>query len=378
MQFHQSIHSLCCKQVLFSLFIFALCIGFSPKMSADVFEIKNLAVDVKAETAAAARKHALKQAERRAFYALIRRLTLSQDEERIPEFSQDEIAGYVRDFSVAREKAFSVRYIARLNYRFKADEVRDLLRAYNVPFAETPSRPVVVLPVYEIGASAVLWDEPNPWRQQWNAKDEPQGLVPLVLPLGDLSDISTIGVSEALAADIGRLAAIADRYAADSTIVVHNNMTVEPTTGRQVAVVTLTRSSDPIPVEARSVSYAQADGETLDAMLKRVTHASVRRIDNLWKLRNLISNTGAGVMAITIPITGLKDWLEVHDQLSKVGIIRKSDVVLLSRDQVRVNIHFVGDAEQLTTALEQVNLSLQQENGEWIVMPIGVFQPPRT
>jgi hypothetical protein len=51
---------------------------------------------------------------------------------------------------------------------------------------------------------------------------------------------------------------------------------------------------------------------------------------------------------------------------------------LLSRDQVRVNIHFVGDAEQLTTALEQANLSLQQENGEWIVMPIGVFQPPRT
>jgi len=38
----------------------------------------------------------------------------------------------------------------------------------------------------------------------------------------------------------------------------------------------------------------------------------------------------------------------------------------------------VGDAEQLTTALEQANLSLLQENGEWIVMPIGVFQPPRT
>ena len=176
MQFHQSIHSLCGKQVLFSLFIFALCIGFSPKMSADVFEIKNLAVDVKAETAAAARKQALKQAERRAFYALIRRLTLSQDEERIPEFSQDEIAGYVRDFSVAREKAFSVRYIARLNYRFKADEVRDLLRAYNVPFAETPSRPVVVLPVYEIGASAVLWDEPNTIRSQM-----PQASSPLTL-----------------------------------------------------------------------------------------------------------------------------------------------------------------------------------------------------
>ncbi len=378
MQFQQKFHTFRGKQAFFSLFILALCLGFGLTASADVFEIKNLAVDVKADTADAARKQALKEAERRAFYALIRRLTLSQDQDRIPEFSRDEIAGYVRDFSVAREKASSVRYIARLNYRFKADEIRALLRAYNVPFAETPSKPMVVLPVYEIGATAVLWDEPNPWRQQWNIKDEPQGLVPLILPLGDLTDISTIGVSEALAGDIGRLTAIADRYSADGTIVAHNNMTVEPATGRQVAVVTLTRPSDPIPVEARSVSYAQAEAETLDVMLARVTRASVERIENLWKQRNLISNAGAGVLAITVPITGLKDWLEVRDQLTKVGIIRKSDVVLLSRDQVRVNIHFVGDAKQLTTALEQANLSLLQENGEWIVMPIGVFQPPRT
>jgi len=378
MLFQQKFHRFRGKHVLFSVFFFVFCMATTPEASADVFEIKNLAVDVKADTAATARKQALKQAERRAFYALIKRLTLSQDQERIPEFSPDEIAGYVRDFSVAREKASSVRYIARLNYRFKADEIRDLLRAYNVPFAETPSRPMVVLPVYETGATAVLWDEPNPWRQQWSIKDQPQGLVPLILPLGDLSDISTIGVSEALAGDVGRLAAIADRYGADGTIVVHNNLTSEPTTGRQVAVVTLTRSGDPIPVEARSVSYAQADGETLDVMLERVTRATVDRIENLWKQRNLISNSGAGVLAITVPITGLKDWLAVRDQMSKVGIIRKSDVVLLSRDQVRVNIHFVGDAEQLTTALEQANLSLLQESGEWIVMPIGVFQPPRT
>ncbi len=348
-------------------------------LKADVFEIKNLAVDVKAETAAEARKQAVMQAERRAFYALIRRLTLSQDQERIPELSRDEIAGYVRDFSVAREKASSVRYIARLNYRFKADEVRSLLRSYNVPFAETPSKPMVILPVHEVGATTTLWDVPNPWRQKWELRDEPEGLVPLIIPIGDLTDISTIGASEALAGDPGRLGAIAERYAAAGTIVAHLNLTVNATSGRQVAVVTLSRPSDPIPIEARTASYSQRDGETLDVMLERITRASVQRIENLWKQRNLISGSGgSGVMAITVPITELKDWLAVREQLTKVGIIRRSEVVLISRDQVRVNIHFVGDAEQLTTALEQANLSLLQENGEWIVMPIGVFQPPRT
>lgn len=366
------------RRLLAALFIAALVCWPAHFARADVFEVKNVSVDVKAATAAEARQQALAQAERRAFYVLISRLTLSEDAERIPEFSNAEIALYVRDFSVAREKASSVRYIARLNYRFKPDEIRGLLRSYNVPFAETPSKPMVVLPVYEVGARAVLWDEPNPWRQVWSGRDLPTGLVPLIVPIGDLSDISTVGVSEAMAGDLNRLDVIAERYSALGTIVAHNNLTADPTSGRQTMTVTLLRPSEPIPVEYQTQAYQQSDAETMNAMMARVTEATVRRIENLWKRRNLIFETGTGILAVTIPITGLKDWLAIRDQFSKVGIIREAEIVLMSRDQVRVNVHFAGDAEQLITALEQANLSMLQESGEWVIMPIGVFQPPKT
>ena len=365
-------------RLLAGLFIAAWLCWPAQFAHADVFEVKNVGVDVKADTAAEARQQALAQAERRAFYVLLSRMTLSEDQERIPELSNAEIAPYVRDFSVAREKASSVRYIARLNYRFKPDEIRGLLRSYNVPFAETPSKPMAVLPVYEVGASAVLWDDPNPWRQAWMSRDMPEGLVPLIVPIGDLSDISTIGVSEAMAGDTNRLGLIAERYTAAGTVVAHNNQTVDNATGRQMMTVTLLRPSDPIPVEYRTASYVQDEAEALDAMMARVTEATARRIENLWKRRNLISQTGTGVLAVTVPITGLKDWLTIRAQLAEVGIIRESEIVLMSRDQVRVNVHFVGGAEQLITALEQANLSMLQESGEWIIMPIGVFQPPKT
>lgn len=365
-------------RLLAALFIAAMLCWPAQFARADVFEVKNVGVDVKAATAAEARQQALAQAERRAFYVLISRMTLSEDEERIPEFTNAEIASYVRDFSVAREKASSVRYIARLNYRFKPDAIRGLLRSYNVPFAETPSKPMVVLPVYEVGASAVLWDEPNPWRQAWSGRDRPEGLVPLIVPIGDLSDISTVGVSEAMAGDTNRLGVIAERYAAAGTIVAHNNQTADPASGRQMMTVTLLRPSDPIEVEYRTDSYIQNEAETPDAMMARVTEATAKRIENVWKRQNLISQSGTGVLAVTIPITGLKDWLTIRDQLSRVGIIRESEIVLMSKDQVRVNVHFVGGAEQLITALEQANLSMLQESGEWIIMPIGVFQPPKT
>jgi len=302
---------------------------------------------------------------------------LCQDRQNLPTLSRTDIAGYVRDFSVAQEKASSVRYIARLNYRFKPEPIRELLRAYNVPFAETSSKPMLVLPVFENAASAVLWDEPNPWRLAWQQRDAPDGLVPLIVPIGDLNDIVTIGAADALAGSSLKLATLADRYAATGSIVAHLNLTVDPTTGAEASTITLLRPFDPIPVEARSATLIQLSGEDMPTFMARAVEDTVNRIDDLWKRRNLISNVGTGVMAITVPIGGLTDWLQIKKQLASIGIIRRTEIVLLSREQVRVNVHFAGGAEQLTTALEQANLSLLQESGEWLVMPIGAFQPPK-
>jgi len=343
----------------------------------EVFEVRNIAVDVKAETAAEARAQALREAEQKAFKTMLARLTLRQDRQNLPTLSRTDIAGYVRDFSVAQEKASSVRYIARLNYRFKPEPIRELLRAYNVPFAETSSKPMLVLPVFENAASTVLWDEPNPWRLAWQQRDAPDGLVPLIVPIGDLNDIVTIGAADALAGSSLKLATLADRYAATGSIVAHLNLTVDPTTGAEASTITLLRPFDPIPVEARSATLIQLSGEDMPTFMARAVEDTVNRIDDLWKRRNLISNVGTGVMAITVPIGGLTDWLQIKKQLASIGIIRRTEIVLLSREQVRVNVHFAGGAEQLTTALEQANLSLLQESGEWLVMPIGAFQPPK-
>ncbi|MCH8835833.1 MAG: DUF2066 domain-containing protein, partial [Proteobacteria bacterium] len=159
----------------------------------DVFEVMGVDVDVTAETAAAARGEALVDGERRAFRRLLERLTLLADRDRLPEFSRDEITAYVKDFSIAEEKASAVRYLATLNFRFKAEDVRRLLIDYALPFAETASKPLLVLPVYQAAGALLLWDDPNPWRDAWAARPTVDGLVPLMLPLGDLSDIAAIG-----------------------------------------------------------------------------------------------------------------------------------------------------------------------------------------
>ena len=105
----------------------------------DVFTVRNVAVDVTARTAAAARERALKDGQTRALLRLLERLVSRSALDRLPTIDQATANFLVRDFEIANEKTSSVRYLATLTYRFKRSEVRALLRREDIPFAETVS-----------------------------------------------------------------------------------------------------------------------------------------------------------------------------------------------------------------------------------------------
>ena len=148
----------------------------------DVFEIKGVAVDVTADNAAVAREQALAEGERIAYGRLLGRLVPIAEQHRLPDLGPGEVVRLVKDLSVAEEKTSAVRYLGKLDIRFKGEEVRRLLIDHGIPFAETPSKPVLVLPVYQAAGALLLFDDPNPWRDAWGKGVAGDGLVPLPLP----------------------------------------------------------------------------------------------------------------------------------------------------------------------------------------------------
>ena len=333
----------------------------------DVYEVDGVAVDVTAQTAAAARDSAVADGHRKAFRRLLERLTLRADRDRLPDLSTERIAGYVKDFSVAHEKSSATRYLASLDFRFKRDDVRRLLMDKGLPFAETFSKPVLVLPVYEEAGALLLWDTPNPWRAAWENIPAADGLVPLVLPLGDLTDIATIGAEQAAQGDAQRLSAIASRYGAGDSLVAHATKGIEPRDGMVRLDVSTMRYGSAVGGQTLIHTYAAAPGETTDSLLGRAAVEIAAEIEDDWKRDNLLQFENPAVIAITIPISSLQDWLAVRDRLSGVAVIRYTDVVLLSRTEVRVNLHFVGGTDQLAVALAQADLVLTQDEAGWVL-----------
>lgn len=350
-----------------SLVAVALMFALDARAAVDVYEVSGIAVDVTAETAAAARDQALVDGEREAFRTLLRRLTLRANRDRLPDLERNSITQLVRDFSVQEEKTSSVRYLAKLTYRFKRESIRALMSRNGVPFAETPSRPVLVLPVFETAGARSLWDDPNPWRKAWQSLPKSAGLVPLVVPIGDLSDIAVIGVQQAMNGDAARLNAIAQKYGAADVLVVHGVLGTDPASGRSEIQVTGTRYGSVAGAKTVVHGFVAEGTETEPALMARAAAEVAADIEESWKRDNLLRFAEVGVLPVVVPIQSLKDWLVVKERLGRVAVVKNADVVILSRAEVRLNIQYLGNPDQLALALEQAELTLTESFGTWVL-----------
>lgn len=359
------------RAAVFAVAVFLLVLGvgmFSGRAGAqEVFTVTDVRVDATAETAAAARETALAEGQRRALGRLLERLTLRADHARLPALEPSQIAALVRNFEVEEEKTSPVRYLARLTVRFKPGAVRGLLRSHGVPFAETLSKPVLVLPVYDMAGALALWDDRNPWRTAWARQPKRDGLVPLVAPLADLADIADIGAEQAVRGDDARIAAIARRYGAADALVALARLRTVPLTNLPVLEVSVSRFGAVAQEETIVETFTAASPEGSEELLARAAEAVAVAVEENWKRDNLLRFDREGELTVAVPIEGLEDWLEVKRRLERVAFIRRSDLVYLSRGEARARLRFIGEQEQLTLALAQSDLVLSRGATSWIL-----------
>ncbi len=116
-----------------SILLLALCLltGIAHATD-DRLTVRNVAVDVNADSSAAARDQALIAGQRQAFEQL---WNAQAPDKPVPKLSDDQIGDMVRDFSVQNEKSSGTRYVATLTYRFRAGPTDRVLAKGGVTLA---------------------------------------------------------------------------------------------------------------------------------------------------------------------------------------------------------------------------------------------------
>jgi len=369
-------------------FAFFLLLGAAvlvgPALAADADEAfsATVKVDATADSAAAAREVARIDGQRRALMAVIEHLSGSS-ETKPPKLDDKAITDMVDSFEVTNERMSAVRYVADYTFHFRPSKVRRLVRVVDTTPTETGSksaadnagktppesgnRPMVVLPVYQDGASLTLWDDPNGWRAAWAQRSAGSGPARLTLPLGDAKDLAAIDAEKAGSGKAEALTSIAQRNGASEAVVAL--ATARHQDGRLAGLeVSVKRYRYGHLIDTQGNSFEADPGESEADFLRRVANAVAADIE---KKNTGVRSDQQASLAVAVPITSLSEWLQVRERLASVASIRKVDLLSLSRQEARLEIKYVGGQDQLKSSLAEVNLDLSGDGPVWRIQPSG-------
>jgi hypothetical protein len=361
--------------VLAGLFLLALAPVSGRTQEADPYTTM-VKVDATADSPAAAREAARINGQRRALAEITDRLSGGSGAAKLTKLDDKAITDLVQSFEVSNEKMSAVRYLADYTFHFRPQQVQRVFRNAGITLsaeqgkettsdaAKAAGKPVLLLPVYQRGTEAVLWEEPNPWRDAWAQSPAPSGPVPLAVPLGDIGDVGAIDAAKARAGDAEALAAVARRNDTEDAIVALATPRGPPDRPAGIDIV-LRRYRAGRLVDTHPQALAAHPGEAEADFLRRTVAAVAADIESGWKKEPPPRYDQQGSLTAVLPISGLEDWVKVRDRLSGAPTIRKVALVALSRQEATIEIDYLGSIDQLKQTLAGLSLDLVKGDPTW-------------
>ncbi len=351
------------KYLYFFVMISCCFLGRSSEVEANqVFKIENIEVDETSHTAIAAREKALEIGQKKAWELLVRRVTLPDKNSQIVELSFDEIKSLVQSYEVVRERVSPVRYLASLTFVFNPNLVREIFLKNGVMFSETPSLPILLIPVFETNGVARLWKTPNPWMNVWKESFYDNGLIPFIIPEGDLKDRKYLSTAQATGEKLVHFNPIMKKYGVHKVVVAKVSRKFDLVDNLPFLEFT-SRAPGHNDFEETIIDIIKISSDTdLNDLMNSGKQKTIRSLNEAWKKQNQVVSDVQQRISVEIPILSLEHWLSIRSKLRDIGTVKTSNLVSLTKERALVDFWIMGTLKQLDNALQYKRLALFENN----------------
>lgn len=344
---------------------------------ASVFAVTDVATDVTSTNAARARDQAIAEAQRTAFGQLLERL--GSDPGVADNLRNDDIATLVQNFEVQNEHSSPIRYLGTFTVQFKPNAVRSLLGGHSTKYTETQSKPVLILPLSNTTGHPILWEESTKWRAAWEASPRKSGLVPIIIPAGNLDDIAALSTEEAVNGKTDSIKNLIDKYQAGSAAAV--TLSGDPDKQNTDLIIDVVRyDGDGTAHQPTRLTLPVPATKTADNNLYTQAIKMARaQLEKNWREENKtpgstpapapVASPSLMHLLVTVPVPTLAEWAQVKRRLGNVPTINHVNIITLARGTTTIELEFRGSLSDLQNGLTQQNLSLTQSpvGGTWIL-----------
>lgn len=330
-----------------------------------VFAVTGVAVDVTGPDAASAKNQALIDAQMKAFSQLAERLGNAELVKEVSGYEAKQVLPYLKSLSIEEESLSPGRYQGKLTVRFLPEKIRSLYHEFGikVPIDQGPS--FLVLPVWAADGVQVLWGD-TPWQKAFKGLNAQQSDIPLIVPLGDADDRSTISVTDAINGDKVKLEAMRRRYDVAVVVVAFGELAEGGVRARM-------SGDSPLGKLNFDKVYIAETGTIDDSAALAAQRFHAVMVEK-WKSGGAkVASGGAGQggernsLSVSIPFAGPSEWNGLRSRILSTPGILGLDVSSLAGDGAVVNLTFAGTLDDMQQSLQSTGLQLARVGGAWVV-----------
>lgn len=351
----------------------------------------DIIVDRTDKNAVVARDQAIIEAQRTAFQKLIEKWMPPETLKGYKLPDNKTISALVQDFEIKNEQISVNRYVASFTVRFSSD-INNYVKIpadagpivastapaasaeiSSIPVAATPTGPreVLVLPYFENAAGKkILWEDPNPWREAWQAAGNStlEGGLTVTVPLGDLADISSGNTDAVWSGDYSAIEMLRTSYSAGEVALA---VAVKSGSERQVDFYIYKdgKLDQKKPIIPPSLAWDEVDS------LKPVVTKVIKAIQSPESFAEGTTEPKAPELSAsmqspplpekinieaTMTFGNFSQWLEVQKRLMAITPSPTVAISSLTKNAARFTIAYDGGLETFKTALTEKGIVLDQ------------------
>jgi hypothetical protein len=176
-----------------------------------VFAVQGVAVDVTDKDAATAKDKALVDVQMKAIVMLAQKLGNEEMAAKIAELEPEKVMPLLKSLSIEQESTAPGRYIGTFTVRFQPAKIKSLFGGFGVNVSGEQAKPILLIPVWKTANGLALWED-NTWLKAWRDLHLEQDVVPIIIPLGDAEDTTTLTPEDVAKLDAVKLEALRRRY----------------------------------------------------------------------------------------------------------------------------------------------------------------------
>ncbi|MCW3849182.1 heavy-metal-associated domain-containing protein [Sphingomonas sp. LB-2] len=233
------------------------------------FEVGGVEVDVRGNSADAARQGGWRLAQRKGWEMLSRRMTGHTSS-----MSDSALDAMVTGIVVEQEQIGPTRYIARLGVLFDRGKAASIL---GVSGAVVRSPPMLLVPVQWSGGTAHVYERNTAWRDAWLRYRDGNSTIDYVKPRGNGSDALLLDGGQIGRRGRGWWRTILDQYGAADVLIAEVRLKQDYPGGPVTAIFAASHGPDKMLVTQFALKVSSADG--LPAMLDQ----GIARIDRAYQ-----------------------------------------------------------------------------------------------